>query len=927
MLRTAYANLSLGRKIFIPLVVLFLSISLAGTVILGHWVSGSLEDGLRSEVAGVSSMVLRNFQNEEEQLRMKARVVSESEKVRQLVEQGDRTALLQRLMPLKSILQVDWIKVVDMRGATLADLRDHTLSDAILDDGREISEALAGLYLADVVAVRDRPTSLLVGISPIRSLEGSSGAVIVGSLIGDDMLKQMSMGTREYLVAFDHKRTIASTLPGGVEVAWQPLPPDGLPARLTLEGREYLAATAVLGVQGTESGLTIVTLSSTEPLDAARSLLWLRLAVYFLSGALLVVTTGTLVALTISRRLGILVRVTERLAAGDLTARSSLIAHDEVGNLGRAFDGMADQLAERDQKLSSALEELEHRHTELEQTHNQVRRLQGVSATLTANLELEEVLNRLGTAMLEILESGCVWILTVSADGQQLEGRISIARGEANESCLPELFGSTVATVHPISTHGNLLTVVAIKRQPVFLEDVPGLMQDASEAVFGRESAIATPIQVLGVIPLVLDDETIGVVALTKEGIETFTAELQAIAMVFANQSALAIKNAQLYQELKRLGEIDALTEIYNQRAVQQMLWRELQRSRRHNRSLSVMIADVDNFKLFNDTYGHLTGDAVLKQVSRTLSASCRTTDIVGRYGGDEFIVVLPETNGEQAEVVARRFLEGLAAERVAIGGRYDLPIGCSVGLATYPHDGDSQQSLIHAADAAMYFAKHSGGSTVSSASEPDTSQIEQRDIALWSMLDSCVAAVDNKDRYTRRHSEMVTEFAMAVASEMNLPIAIQDQVRVAGALHDVGKIGVPTTILQKPGPLSEDERRVMEQHPLFGAQIIQQMPDLDQVLDGVRYHHERYDGRGYPYGLKGKDIPFIARVLAVADAYSAMVTDRPYRKALPIEQALFELESNAGRQFDPEIVEIFTRWVRRQQGASIKEVSPQTAG
>jgi putative nucleotidyltransferase with HDIG domain len=215
-------------------------------------------------------------------------------------------------------------------------------------------------------------------------------------------------------------------------------------------------------------------------------------------------------------------------------------------------------------------------------------------------------------------------------------------------------------------------------------------------------------------------------------------------------------------------------------------------------------------------------------------------------------------------------------------------------------------------ADVNLYSAKHSDEG-IRSTSDVQRSNRELRSESSFTALDSMVTAVDNKDRYTRRHSEDVAEYSLWIAEELGLSQETHRLIRVGGLLHDVGKIGVPEDILRKPGRLTAEELEVLRRHPQLGALVVGAMPDIEPpIIDIVRYHHERWDGTGYPDGLKGEDIPLLGRLTAVADAFSAMTTSRPYRKGLPWEAALHEIEVNSGTQFEPIMARAFLRAAAR---------------
>ncbi|MDP2661429.1 MAG: diguanylate cyclase, partial [Dehalococcoidia bacterium] len=309
-------------------------------------------------------------------------------------------------------------------------------------------------------------------------------------------------------------------------------------------------------------------------------------------------------------------------------------------------------------------------------------------------------------------------------------------------------------------------------------------------------------------------------------------------------------------------------------------------------------------FKLFNDTYGHPEGDRVLRDVAALLSENTREFDVLARYGGDEFIALLPETGQAQARVVAERVRRSLSERAYASHDGGNIPIRMSFGIATYPQDARGCQRLVGSADANLYLSKQHGGDLIT-ANETEGGEVIPK-LGHFGVLDGLVTAVDNKDHYTRQHSEDVTNFAVSLAQRMGLSEDTVRTLRIAGLLHDVGKIGVPDRVLHKPGRLDDDEMSVIKQHASLGEMIIKGVPNTLEVMAAVGAHHEKFDGSGYPRGLQAQNIPLLGRILAVADAYSAMVADRPYRKGLSVEQAQAELLRVAGSQLDPELVRVF---------------------
>jgi len=324
-----------------------------------------------------------------------------------------------------------------------------------------------------------------------------------------------------------------------------------------------------------------------------------------------------------------------------------------------------------------------------------------------------------------------------------------------------------------------------------------------------------------------------------------------------------------------------------------------------------VVMMDLNNFKFFNDTYGHPEGDRVLRTVARCLREACRGGDIIGRFGGDEFIALLLDTDAEGTLHACQRIAERVQEEGYQQrGDARRIPITLSFGAALFPQDGATALDLLTAADSHLYEAKRGGGAINIKKQGSDEEELRKLKEAgtggSFGVLDALVTAIDNKDHYTRRHSEDVTHWASLMARQLNFSAETHRAVRVAGLLHDVGKIAVPDSILRKPGRLGDDEFQIMQQHPVFGALIVKDVPNLPEVLGGIRHHHERVDGKGYPDKLRGEDIPLLGRLLAVPDCFSAMTTDRPYRKALTWVEAMDEIEKGKGTQFDPVMADAF---------------------
>ncbi len=357
---------------------------------------------------------------------------------------------------------------------------------------------------------------------------------------------------------------------------------------------------------------------------------------------------------------------------------------------------------------------------------------------------------------------------------------------------------------------------------------------------------------------------------------------------------------------LMQASQQDALTAVLNHGAVVEVLGAQIDRARLGGTGrVGLALVDVDNFRLLNDTHGHAAGDTVLLEVARLLRGQLSQASIVGRFGPDEFLVVAPPECAHDLEPALARMREEFDEVAVQFVDTERLPVSVSAGIAYYPEHGDAITELLSEATVALVAAKASGGNALRVAERTaDDRLVGER--SGFDILQGLVIAVDTKDRYTKRHSEDVARYALFLADRLGLDADLRRTLQVAGLLHDIGKIGIPDTILRKPGPLTPEEYDIVKQHVALGDMIVRDLPNLELVRGGVRHHHERWDGHGYLDRLIGEEIPLIARILAVGDAFSAMTTTRPYRKALSVEEALRRLVDAAGTQLDPHLAMTF---------------------
>ncbi len=371
----------------------------------------------------------------------------------------------------------------------------------------------------------------------------------------------------------------------------------------------------------------------------------------------------------------------------------------------------------------------------------------------------------------------------------------------------------------------------------------------------------------------------------------------------------------RLMSRLTDAARTDPLTGLPNRVALHETLERELERAEPDRRHVSVLMLDIDRFKRINERQGLAAGDRLLRRVAIKIEQSTRRIDFVARSGGEEFAVLLPETDQHRAYLAAEQLLEQFRSE----SGPAASHLTASIGVATFPDHAKDLASLLGAADQALHAAKALGRDRAVIYSPEVTTVLGamagRRSVEAQAQLATVLSlaeALDQRDSSTARHSQTVGALCEMMAREVGLSPDRIERVRLAGILHDIGKIGVPDSILRKAGPLNDEEVSHMRRHPELGARILSS-GELDDVRGWILAHHERPDGQGYPKGLSGDEIPIEASILAVADAYEAMTSDRVYRAAIGPEAARRELREGAGSQFSERVVNALLRALDRE--------------
>ncbi len=387
-------------------------------------------------------------------------------------------------------------------------------------------------------------------------------------------------------------------------------------------------------------------------------------------------------------------------------------------------------------------------------------------------------------------------------------------------------------------------------------------------------------------------------------------------------------------KKLKQLSLRDSHTGLYNHRYFMEAIEVEFERARRNGQPLSTMMLDIDYFKSINDVYGHQFGDLVLKQFAKQLRRLVRRYDVVIRYGGEEFIIISPGTNRADALNLARRILDALNLYNFG-DKKHIVKLKLSIAIASYPDDNViNGMDLMGLTDQILNRAKEAGGNRVHSSLDMKEkkvlSQKESTDVnfmedkidrltkrANQSLVEAIFAfakTIELKDRYTGEHGEKTVQFATSIARELNLSKYETELIRQAAILHDLGKIGISEKILVKKGKLTKKEFDEIKKHPQIAADILRPIQFLHPLIPLILHHHERWDGKGYPHGLKGERIPVGARVLALADHYQALISDRPYRKAFPKKEAVKIIKKGSGTQFCPKTVNAFLRILKKEK-------------
>lgn len=412
-------------------------------------------------------------------------------------------------------------------------------------------------------------------------------------------------------------------------------------------------------------------------------------------------------------------------------------------------------------------------------------------------------------------------------------------------------------------------------------------------------------------IPLKYNGQLIGMLLIGSKDATTRLAEsvLNQVATLCAT-AAITISNAKLYEKTKREAIVDSLTNVYNRRYFMDTL-NELSKNVRQQ-SLALIMLNIDMFSLYNDLYGHVAGDKALIKLANTIKTICGSQGHICRYGEDTFAILLPYADSKMAYEMAEKIRLRMSTLSMSNDNQTQRFITVSSGICVAPTLANDGNDLLHKANITLRSVKTNGkNQSLIYDEEVVEKQSQGSEEMNMATVYALTAAIDAKDHFTFGHSQRVARYACAIAEEMNASKEEVELIRTASLLHDIGKIGVPESILTKQSALSDEEYETMKRHVDMSITIIKYLPSFSHVIPAVMGHHERWDGYGYPRKIAGENIPFSARCIAIADAFDAITSDRHYKSFLSTEHALEEIERNAGTQFDPQLAQAFVRVVK----------------
>ncbi len=543
--------------------------------------------------------------------------------------------------------------------------------------------------------------------------------------------------------------------------------------------------------------------------------------------------------------------------------------------------------------------------------------LRAFSGSAAKSLEFSQVSTELVRVILRSMPVRKVYVCIAGPDDKHL--RIVDSANPLDNRLTKLRTDSPLITSLGRDSQGECLLIDEFRRTPAY------------RSMWEEEKQELSTLDVACIMPLEGEGKLTGAVLLgPKERGAHYTLDDISFLSSVAAVASISVKNAQLYEHARLEARTDDLTGLLNRKYFLQLVDQE--HAERHGKSLALISLNIDNFKLYNQLYGNKAGDEALKEIAFILKGCVGENGAVARYGGKEFAILLPGYDMHAARTLAQNVRTQLKQINSAPGPDmvHRKPITVSGGICAIPFGAANPKELLYNVDMAIFQVKRSGRNAIQLCSggriEDINTGTRRTDLKsdIYSgyapTIHALTATIDTKDHYTFNHSNNVAYYASEFALALGMTPESAEIAREAALLHDIGKIGIDEKILNKTSRLTDTEMIEMREHVEKSVGIIRHLPSLDYVIPAVMGHHERYDGKGYPRGLAGEDIPLLARILCIADAFDAMLSSRTYKKGFPVEEALERLENGSGSQFDPKLVPRFVALIRE---GSIQVIRP----
>lgn len=545
---------------------------------------------------------------------------------------------------------------------------------------------------------------------------------------------------------------------------------------------------------------------------------------------------------------------------------------------------------------------------------SQTERLSEYTSLVSQSLRLAEILQGLVTVITDTLHVKKIYICIKDEQGNYPAVFSSSPLDDKNF-----VLNSTAPVISWLKSHDSCLLIRDFKRTVEY------------KSMWEEEKRQFENLKIECLLPLKDGDDLAGLVLLGgKEKKGKMRSGYSEEDIIFLNSiesvSSIAVKNSRLYEKAYEEARTDELTGLLNRKHFYEELEKMVLKCQKS--SLALVIFNVDDFKLYNQLYGNQEGDKALVHIARIIQGTVGDRGRCARYSGKEFAVILPDYDIYSAQNLAENISRQIQNMNRDSSETYLKPLTVSCGICAIPYAAASLSELVSNADCAVYHVKRSGKNGIRVYSDGiigvrDTDEgLAKKHRSMYSeyapTIYALTAAIDAKDHYTFQHSKNVAYYAEAMGQALRTSDEYREILKESALLHDIGKIGIPENILNKKGKLTKDEYDIMKRHVEASVEIIRHLPSMDYVIPAVIGHHERYDGKGYPRRIAGKDIPLAARILCIADSFDAMVSKRSYKSSMSVEFAINELEMGAGTQFDPELVPVFVELI---QSGAVKPV------